>query len=459
MKRIFAFFFTLLLLMGLCGCTVSAQGATNKKTESLARKGEQLWAEEVANRQLGEAVTITETDASLSYALQYPQTGYTAVDERIEDIVTEIRNAFEQEYLSSDDTKSTLLLGYESYLTDTDHLSLVFFETHETNDTPSPHTRIRIYHFDLSEGREIPAEELQWEGFAENASAYTQTYFTSTEPYAQRIFGNYQTLLAADAGRFDRFAFTSEGVLFYFDRYDLFPGSMGIVRLVIPYDALRTAAAAPQENTTFHIGSSKKMVALTFDDGPNPVNTNAILDTLEKYNAKATFFDLGNLVEKYPTVVKREAALGCEVGSHSYQHDNFTKMTAAQMKEDIRKTEAAFQSVLGKSPSLFRPPYGAYNETTTALIPMPIALWSVDTLDWKSRNAEAILKEIEAAGNLDGKVILLHGIYSSTAEAVKTLVPALQKEGYELVTVSELIQEKYGDTPTVGKAYTYAYFQ
>lgn len=459
MKRIFAFFFALLLLMGLCGCTVSAQGAVNKKTETLAKKGEQLWAEEIANRQIGEAVTVTETDAALSYALQYPQTGYAAVDERIADIVAEIRHAFEQEYLPQDDTKSTLLLGYESYLTDTDHLSLVFFETHETNDTPSPHTRIRIYHFDLSEGREIPAEELKWEGFAENASAYTQTYFTTTEPYAQRIFGNYQTLLAADAGRFDRFAFTAEGVLFYFDRYDLFPGSMGIVRLVIPYDALRMTADTPQDTAPVQTDSGQKMVALTFDDGPNPKNTNAILDTLEKYHAKATFFDLGSLVEKYPAVVKREAALGCEVASHSYQHDNFTKLTAAQIKEDIRKTDAAFQSVLGESPSLFRPPYGAYNETTTSLIPMPIALWSVDTLDWKSRNAEAILKEIEAAGNLDGKVILLHGIYSSTAEAVKTLVPALQKEGYQLVTVSELIQKKYGDTPENGKAYTYAYFQ
>lgn len=100
------------------------------------------------------------------------------------------------------------------------------------------------------------------------------------------------------------------------------------------------------------------MVALTYDDGPNPKATNAILDVLEKYDARATFFDLGSLVEKYPDVVKREEALGCEVGSHSYDHKNFNKLTNAEIAADVQKTAAAFRKVLGRDPAIFRPPYG-----------------------------------------------------------------------------------------------------
>jgi peptidoglycan/xylan/chitin deacetylase (PgdA/CDA1 family) len=246
--------------------------------------------------------------------------------------------------------------------------------------------------------------------------------------------------------------------LFHFDRYELFPGSMGIVSLLIPYEDMRAKAPIPEEEIP-HPGADRKMVALTFDDGPNPVYTNQILDILETHDARATFFDLGYLVEKYPDVVKREDALGCEVASHSYDHKNFDKLSDATILADIEKTDAIFQKVLGKSPDAFRPPYGNCNEHVKRLIPMPIYLWSVDTVDWKTRNADAIVHEVTKLGDLDGKVILMHGIYSTTAEATARLVPFLQEEGYELVTVSELIEAKHGETPENGKIYNYYYFQ
>ena len=204
---------------------------------------------------------------------------------------------------------------------------------------------------------------------------------------------------------------------------------------------------------------NKKMVALTYDDGPNPKATNAILDVLEKYDARATFFDLGSLVEKYPDVVKREEALGCEVGSHSYDHKNFNKLTNAEIAADVQKTAAAFRKVLGRDPAIFRPPYGNCKDSVKKQLPMSIYLWSIDTLDWKSRDAKAIVDVVKSAGNLDGKVILMHSIYGSTAEATATLVPYLQKQGYELVTVSELVEAKHGETPQKGKIYGYSYFK
>ena len=135
------------------------------------------------------------------------------------------------------------------------------------------------------------------------------------------------------------------------------------------------------------------------------------------------------------------------------------KITDAELIADVQKTDAVFQKVLGRSPDSFRPPYGNCDDHAKTLIPMPIYLWSVDTLDWKSRNANAVMDEVKKIGDLDGKVILLHGIYASTAEATAMLVPYLQEQGYELVTVSELVEAKHGDKPENSKIYGYHYFQ
>ena len=125
----------------------------------------------------------------------------------------------------------------------------------------------------------------------------------------------------------------------------------------------------------------------------------------------------------------------------------------------MQKTAAAFRKVLGRDPAIFRPPYGNCKDSVKKQLPMSIYLWSIDTLDWKSRDAKAIVDVVKSAGNLDGKVILMHSIYGSTAEATATLVPYLQKQGYELVTVSELVEAKHGETPQKGKIYGYSYFK
>lgn len=190
------------------------------------------------------------------------------------------------------------------------------------------------------------------------------------------------------------------------------------------------------------IDLSKPMVALTFDDGPNGKATPKILDTLEKYGVVATFFDLGQNMANYPKVVKREETIGCEVESHTYAHKNLNKLTSAQIKADMEKAEKVYQNVLGHKPSLVRPPYGNANSTVKSTLKYPLINWDIDTLDWKSRNAESVLKEIHKYSDYDGRIILMHGIYNSTAEAVEKLVPELIDNGYQLVTVSEMAKYK-----------------
>lgn len=208
-------------------------------------------------------------------------------------------------------------------------------------------------------------------------------------------------------------------------------------------------------NKNHNINPNKPMVALTFDDGPNPKSTGKILDTLSKYNAVATFFDLGKSVEAYPEIVKREEAIGCEVASHTYSHYNLNNLSASAIKDEINKSANAFRKVLGHDVSLVRPPYGNANALVQANVPYPLIHWNIDTLDWKSRNKEAILKEVRAIENYDGKIMLMHSIYSSTADAVEVIVPELINKGYQLVTISEMAYYKGVELKSGQKYYSF----
>lgn len=200
-----------------------------------------------------------------------------------------------------------------------------------------------------------------------------------------------------------------------------------------------------------NIDSSKPMVALTFDDGPNGTATPKILDTLERYNVVATFFDLGTCMEKYPNITKREEQIGCEVGTHTYSHQNLNKLSAEKIQNDISNASMVYEKTLGHKLYLVRPPYGNANSTVRRNLKYPLIGWDIDSLDWKFRNKDKILSKINEISNYDGRIILMHSIYDATAEAVEELVPQLLEKGYQLVTVSEMAKYKGTilDTSTV----------
>lgn len=197
---------------------------------------------------------------------------------------------------------------------------------------------------------------------------------------------------------------------------------------------------------------NKPMVALTFDDGPDPKRTLKMIEILKKYDAVATFFDIGTNMEKYPDVVKAEIEAGCDVGGHTYSHVNLNPLSEKEIKEEISKVEDAFRNATGKELKYIRPTYGNANSKVRAVTDRPIINWCVDSLDWKSRNADKVIEEIKKTKNFDGRIILMHVIYDSTLEAVDRLIPDLIKDGYQIVTVSELAEYK-GFTLEEGKIY------
>ena len=188
---------------------------------------------------------------------------------------------------------------------------------------------------------------------------------------------------------------------------------------------------------------NRPMVALTFDDGPNPTTSKRIVDALIMYDQRATFFDLGMLVRRYPDTVRYESEAGMECESHTYDHKNLNKLNADEITWQIIESENAHREVLGRKPDLVRPPYGNANQLVKDVFcGYPLINWDIDTLDWKTKSSEKIMEEIRRHESLDGKVILMHSIYDSTAEAVEIMVPELVSQGYQLVTVSELAAYK-----------------
>ncbi len=207
--------------------------------------------------------------------------------------------------------------------------------------------------------------------------------------------------------------------------------------------------------TIYAIDPNKPVVALTYDDGPHPTVTNDILDVLEKYNAKATFFVVGSRVGMYKDCIKREVELGCEIGNHTYNHTILTSAGKDKREKEIESTNDAVEKLTGIRPIIVRPPGGAVNSSVKATVKYPLVNWSVDTLDWKNRNASSVVS-IAKRDIKDGSVVLMHDLYGSTANATKIIVPWLIEEGYQLVTVTQLMQLK-GIYMEPGKLYYSAY--
>ena len=187
------------------------------------------------------------------------------------------------------------------------------------------------------------------------------------------------------------------------------------------------------------------MVALTFDDGPSS-HTNSILDTLERHNGKATFFVVGNRVEAYRATVERAVELGNEIANHTHNHPRLTQQSDADVISEILAASAAIAAIKGFSPPIYRPPFGATDERViniSAELGYGIVKWNLDPLDWRDRNSDIIYERIMSQVE-SGSVIVLHDIHLTTAQAMERVIPSLIERGFQLVTVSELLDYKQG---------------
>jgi peptidoglycan/xylan/chitin deacetylase (PgdA/CDA1 family) len=185
-----------------------------------------------------------------------------------------------------------------------------------------------------------------------------------------------------------------------------------------------------------------KCVALTFDDGPGP-DTDRLLDLLARHHARATFFVLGPNAEEYQDQVRREHADGHEVGDHTMHHLqlNLHRYSSAKVRHEIDDAKQILRKILGFDPVLFRPPYGATDHKVsleTKRLGLAQIIWSVDTIDWRNRNASIVARRA-IRGLHPGAIILMHDIHPTTVDAVPRILKAIEDKGFTTVTVSELL--------------------
>ncbi len=196
-----------------------------------------------------------------------------------------------------------------------------------------------------------------------------------------------------------------------------------------------------RRGSVFSNRSAGRVVALTFDDGLFKAKTPKILEILQEYDARATFFALGRYVENNPDLAQQVLAAGCELGSHSWFHSKQTALSAEERAADFARVAKAFRDAVGSSPYLFRAPYGAVNDDVKQDIAgqnMISVLWSLDTEDWRAKSADAVYNSVMRDLS-PGDIILMHENGEYTLEALPRILAALAEQNYEVVTVSELV--------------------
>lgn len=215
------------------------------------------------------------------------------------------------------------------------------------------------------------------------------------------------------------------------------------VRAALPLLALLLAFGRGGQEGTIPVDASatveKPLIALTFDDGPMPPVTPALLDGLAERGVKATFFLIGSQIVGNEELVCRIEEEGHQVGIHTYDHVSLTGLNRTDFDAQVEKTEHMLERILGHDDFLLRPPYGLLDEGVLAMAEHPIILWSVDPEDWRDKDTARVTRHIIANAQ-DGAIVLLHDIYEQSADAALQVVDSLLEEGYLFVTVEQLFE-------------------
>ena len=265
-------------------------------------------------------------------------------------------------------------------------------------------------------------------------------------------------VISLNNGNNEYFLKDNELVIYYYD-YTIDPMPKEDLFLVVNYNEIKdylNITVDLDSNYVNEDGSvinpSKKLVAITFDDGPGPY-TNDLVNILKNNKARATFFMLGNNLEKYRSTVLNVYNNGNEIGYHSYAHQNFKRQSIADIQTEFATSNDILKSITGTGFSLVRPPYGSINSEIKEALDVSFILWNVDTEDWRHKDVDYLLNyTLENVG--DGYIILFHDIHKTSVEAIEKILPYLYVEGYQVVSVSELV-ENFGTTLESHKTYRY----
>ncbi|MDZ5471578.1 polysaccharide deacetylase family protein [Bacillus sp. 31A1R] len=426
---------------------------------------------------------IVEND-HYRYAVHYPIFNKSKIDTQVRSILNDRINTFVEKF-----TNKEKIEGWPhhynvdfriEYLTK-ELVSLVFTESTFLGDEKVIKERTIPMNFYLETGKQIILEDIFLnEGYLEKLSKISVEQLKSDDTIKKSLQSDWLNIGTKPIrSNFRQFHFTNKELTIQFGENQVGPEEIGSPVIVISWDELEflikddflpllekekrnkkdkeekkvvTEKKTKEKTKKSKKGSVKKRVAFTFDDGPHGQYTKEILDYFDDNHGKATFFVLGNRVNYYPELITRIHEEGHEIGNHTWNHKQLTLLKNSDIESQLKKTSKAIYSITGTKPTLLRPPYGSTNQVVSEVVNLPIILWSIDTLDWKSRNTKTIVNHV-MTNVTDGDIILMHDIHQSSADAVKILLEKLSEQGYEFVTVSEILGFNEDHVPVSGKVY------
>ncbi|WP_031422201.1 polysaccharide deacetylase family protein [Exiguobacterium sp. NG55] len=386
-------------------------------------------------------------------SISLPRTDYEVLNKELDAFILKKKEVFQHNLTPSHGQKGHLNIQTDTYQTNQTEYTLVV-HTYAFTGGANGQTTVDVFRMNLSDGTFIEWDDvlrddqhaLEW--FKHNVNTQLQ--------HQEYVFED-QLREAIKHPKSTKWILTSSGLDVMFDEYEVAAGAAGVVEVHIPMKEVEPfllskldTPTTQEEDSPIMSPSNKplepngKYVALTFDDGPHPIVTPHILETLEKYQARATFFMLGSQMEFYPDVARQVALSGHELANHTEHHPDLTQLSEKGVKEELEQVDERIERLTGQRPSLVRPPYGAKNEMIEQIIQtkeQTLALWTVDSFDWSHRNADQMYRLI--MDNVHpSAVVLMHDIHESTAEGLPKVLDALKREGYTFVTMSELLTLK-----------------
>lgn len=416
---------------------------------------------EIPVREYGSPASHIHMDDKIVVGILYPETEVAVLNKAINKWIVETVKKYTDEAKESFSGEAAeLTVAYESYYADETTASVVMMGTFIAPFMAHPVDIVKTFNVDLEKKELFGIGELFTE---ENkdvfAAKVAEKAGVKTESIDKHFLDNgYLTsdrlVVVLERGAYLPMSDGTKTVAFKYEEIEellkkLFEDNIPVKEMEEVVDAPIVNIGADDRE----IDPDKPMIALTFDDGPS-AHTDRLLDAFAKHGGKATFFVIGNLIDGRKNTVKRIVGEGHEIGNHSWNHRQLTNLSEEEITDQIMMTRAKIYDTVGVDSLIMRPPYGACNDMVKAVgskVGVSFVNWSVDTLDWKSKNAVAVHNEVMKYA-CDGAIILCHDLHKTTVDAMETVIPELIEKGYQLVTVSELM-EYSGKSLEVGKMY------
>ena len=402
-----------------------------------------------ATRAFGSTSSVSRREGDFTYSVTYPVTGVPAADERIAAWTRDTLRVFEADYneFHAGTPGAGYTVEYQALSVDSRYKSVLLFGEYKVKDWTCQ--TLLALNLDTASGTVLNNEDLL------PNNTLRSSFFLESE--AKKLLGKPADGYSAqpDTSWLKYAVMGYDGLQLYLPAGLYLPLPMGTRKITLRYNYVAECMNVESETVRSSmrvIDPSQPIIALTFDDGPSD-QTDRILALLAEYDQRATFCVIGNKVESYAGVVRRTIALGNEVASHTWNHRRLTELSSSGIRSQLERTNEAIANVAdGYQVKVLRPPYGSFNKTlrnVCADMGIVIAEWEIDTLDWNTRNANKTYNKIMKEAR-DGVIILCHDLYQTTADAMERVIPDLVSEGYQLVTVSELLSfHKNGAQPGV----------